>query len=121
MRLTNWPHRRLNVWKLAMTLARSLYELTQGFPTSEQFGLSSQLRRAAVSVPSNIAEGLARHTGKDKMRFLYTAQGSLSEIDTQIELVSMIGYINSEEKDHFLDRIHEVQMMLVGLIRSIET
>ncbi len=120
MTYTEWPHRRLNVWKKAMLQAREVYEKTRSYPRNEQYGLSSQMQRAAVSVPSNIAEGLARPTPKDKVRFLYGAQGSLSELDTQVELSCMVGYISEGEKEALQIGIHEIQMLLTGLIRSIQ-
>jgi len=77
-------YQQLIVWQKAMLLVSEIYRLTQGFPDNEKFGLTSQLRRAAVSVPSNIAEGSGRGSYKDFCRFLYQARGSLTEIETQL-------------------------------------
>jgi len=77
-------YQQLIVWQKAMLLVSEIYRLTQGFPDNEKFGLTSQLRRAAVSVPSNIAEGSGRGSDKDFCRFLYQARGSLTEIETQL-------------------------------------
>ena len=76
------PHRKLIAWQKAIELVTEIYKITESFPRTEEFGLSSQMRRAAISVPSNIAEGLTRKTNKDKVHFLNIAQSSLSEIDT---------------------------------------
>lgn len=82
----NRSHKKLEVWQGAVHLATELYKRTESFPDSEKFGLVSQLRRAGVSVPSNIAEGAARNSDRDFLRFLNMANGSLSEIDTQLEI-----------------------------------
>lgn len=76
----------LDVWKLAMECVSDIYQITRAFPINKGFGLTDQLRRASVSIPSNIAEGSSRNTKKEFVNFLYMAQGSLSEIDTQLEI-----------------------------------
>src|ERR1700690_3348439 len=86
------PHKKLLLWQEAMALVVQVYELTKVFPREEEFGLKSQLRRASVSVVSNIAEGLARRSKNDKLRFLNISQASLSEIDTQIEISLRLHY-----------------------------
>jgi four helix bundle protein len=80
------PHKQLKVWQRAIELVTEIYKVTDSFPKKEEFGLTAQLRRAAVSVPSNISEGLTRKSSKDKLHFLNIAQSSLSEIDCQIEI-----------------------------------
>ena len=80
------PHERLDVWQDAMSLVEAVYRLTAGLPDSERFGLVSQMRRAAVSVPSNIAEGAARRSTAEYLRFLSIARGSLAELDTQLQI-----------------------------------
>lgn len=82
------PHRKLDVWKKSMELVREIYQITYAFPKTEEYGLSSQMRRAAVSVASNLAEGAARKGNKEFKQFLNIAQGSLSELVTQVELAS---------------------------------
>ena len=119
MEYSEKPHKRLLVWQQAMHLVVVLYEVTSRFPASELYCLVSQLRRAAISVPSNIAEGLARSTMKDKVHFLIIAQSSLSEVDTQIEISCMVGYISEDEKESLLMSVLQVQALLTGLIRSI--
>ena len=85
--------RELRVWQGAMELVSEVYRLTGGFPKSEQYGLAAQLRRAAVSVPSNIAEGQVRYHLPEYLQFLAVAHGSLAEVDTQLEIASRLGYV----------------------------
>ena len=99
----------------------SVYAVTKGFPKEEEFGLKTQLRRAAVSIPSNIAEGLTRKSKKDKLHFLNIAQSSLSEVDAQFEISQALGYVDAGVYGEIEFRCSEVQMLLNGLIRSIES
>ena len=113
------PHKKLIVWQQAIDLVTEIYRITEGFPRKEDFGLVAQLRRAAVSVPSNIAEGLTRKTSKDKLHFLNMSQSSLSEIDTQIEISIRLGYIDQQTYDTLEGSLVNVQKLLSGLSRSI--
>ena len=113
------PHKNLEVWKKGMELVVGVYKATGRFPRSEEFGLTSQMRRAAVSVPSNVAEGLARRTDKEKLQFLFVSQGSLSELDTQIEMCRMLGYVDENTHHTMESDVLTVQKLLSGLIRSI--
>lgn len=115
------PHRRLYVWQRAMELVARIYELTKGLPKSEAYGLASQMRRSAVSIPSNIAEGAARKSRAEFLQFLSVAQGSLSELDTQLELAYMLGYIDEDSKNQALAEITTVFKTLSGLIRSLKS
>ncbi|MCX6268968.1 MAG: four helix bundle protein [Bacteroidetes bacterium] len=111
-------HRNLDVWKVSMDFVIDLYRITDGFPSSEKFGLASQIRRAGVSVCSNIAEGAARHYSKEFIQFLYIALGSVVEIETQLEIAFNLGYLRSIEAEKgTLDRLRK---MLVRLIQAIE-
>jgi len=112
------PHRRLIVWQKAVDFVKRVYEITAHFPKEEQFALTSQMRRAAVSIPSNIAEGAARNTDRDKVNFYYMARGSLSELDTQIEICDRLKYLNSGEKESSQELMDELSAMLNGLIES---
>lgn len=114
------PHKNLEVWKKGMRLVLEVYKLTNHFPRAEGYGLVSQMRRAVVSVPSNIAEGLARRTDKEKLQFLYVCQGSLSELDTQLEISRMLEFVNEEIYREIEAEILTVQKLLSGLIRSIK-
>src|SRR5512139_1572882 len=89
------PHKRLEAWKMSMELAELVYRVTREFPFEERYGLTAQMRRAAVSIPSNIAEGAARSTKRDFINFLYTARASLSELDTQLQLSLAFGYLDA--------------------------
>ena len=113
------PHKKLQLWSKAIDLVVYLYGITKHFPHEEEFGLKSQLRRAAVSVPSNISEGLTRRTKNDKIHFLNMAQGSLSEIDAQIEISHRLDFINETINIDANERLSEVERLLSGLIRNI--
>ena len=113
------PHKRLDLWKKVMDFVVLIYEVTKGFPKEEEFGLKSQLRRAAVSVPSNISEGLTRRTQKDKLHFLNIAQSSLSEIDAQIEISERLSFVASEDGIRVGELQTDVEKLLSGLIRSV--
>ena len=85
-------HKDLDVWKLSIQLVKDIYQLTSKFPSEEKFGLVAQIRRAVVSIPSNIPEGEARNSDKDYIRFLYISLGSLSEIETQLIIAEELGF-----------------------------
>ncbi len=112
--------RDLLVWQKAMSLAREIYRLTQGFPKEELFGLSSQMRRAAVSIPSNIAEGQGQLTDKGFVLFLSRARGSLYELETQAELAESLGFLTQAALDELLTDCAEVGRMLHGLVNSMK-
>ncbi|WP_242131015.1 four helix bundle protein [Aestuariivivens marinum] len=111
-------HRDLKVWQEAMNLVVIIYELTEKFPSNEAFGLASQLRRAAVSIPSNIAEGAGRKGGKEFARFLYIALGSLSEVETQIEIAVRLQYLKDIEEIY--KTVYFIRSMLSNLIKSLK-
>ena len=110
-------HRDLAAWKMAMDLVRQVYLLTSSFPDDERYGLTQQTRRSAVSVPSNIAEGAARETKKEFIRYLYIARGSLSELQTQLEIARQLklGVLPEEALKH-IDQLFSV---IIGLIRQL--
>lgn len=112
-------YRDLKVWQEALALAESVYIHSQAFPADERFGLISQLRRAAVSVPSCIAEGNARNSTRDYLRFLYMASGSLAEIETQLVLANRLEYSPEAETDALLRQLRGVQMLLQALKRAL--
>jgi four helix bundle protein len=113
------PHKKLDLWKKAVDLSVLIYQMTGKFPSQEMYGLVSQMRRAVVSISCNIAEGAARQTKKEFIQFLHMARGSLSELDTQLEISIRLGYIKSEEITDVLKIAMAVDMMLSGLIRSL--
>ena len=110
-------HKDLDVWKKAMDLAAQVYSLTARFPKEELYGLTSQMRRSAVSIPSNIAEGAARHSRKEFIQFLHIASGSVAELETQLLLAIQMGFISG---DHVISHIEEVRKLLLGLLRSLK-
>ena len=103
-----------------MDLSVEIYELTKQFPREEMYSLTDQIRRAAVSVPSNIAEGHDRNTPKDTKNFYFIAYGSLAEVETQLEIANRLGYINEDEVAHINHHIYEVRKMLWSLINHIQ-
>jgi four helix bundle protein len=110
----------LLVWQRAMGLARSVYEVTENFPKREMFGLCSQLRRAAVSVPSNIAEGHGRLSDQLFRTFLAQARGSLFEVQTQLMLSADPGFLEGERSGVLVDECAQITMMLNGLLKTLE-
>ena len=113
------PHKNLNVWKKAVELSILVYKITETFPKSEIYGLTSQMRRASVSVPSNIAEGAARKGSKEFDYFLNIARGSLSELDTQVEIARGLGYLKNAKVEKLEQLMNEVDRMLYGLSKSL--
>ena len=113
-------YKELQVWQKGYQLCLQIYKITKKFPKEEQYGLISQIRRAAVSVPSNIAEGYGRKTTPDYLRSLYIAYGSNCELETQIMLSRDLNYIFSNDSEKLLNEIREVERMLKALIKSLE-
>ena len=108
-------HKNLDVWNLSIKLVKEIYGVIGNFPKEETYGLASQIRRSAVSIPSNIAEGAARNSKKEFKQFLYIALGSAAELETQLIIARELGY---ETPDELFDRIERVKKMLLGLIKS---
>jgi four helix bundle protein len=113
-------YRDLLVWQKAMVLAKEIYKITASFPPEEKFGLISQMRRAAVSVPSNIAEGQARNTTGEFIVFISHAEGSLAELDTQLTLAVELDFSSSEKAKPCIDSVTELRRMLNGLRRALK-
>jgi four helix bundle protein len=110
-------HKQLKVWKESIELVRMVYELTSHLPVEEKYGLVSQMRRAAISVPSNLAEGAARQTDRDSLQFFIVARGSLSELDTQLEVIRALGLLKAEAYTPLVSKMETVDALLNGLIR----
>lgn len=108
----------LEVWRAAMNLAEDIYRITRNFPREEIYSLTVQLRRAAVSVPSNIAEGKGRSSDKELAQFLCHSRGSLFEIETQINIASRLGYIDAQNSEAVLRKAARVGQLLNGLLRA---
>jgi four helix bundle protein len=113
------PHKKLDAWKLSMDLAINIYQTTARFPRQEQYSLTDQIRRATISVPSNIAEGAARQTKKEFTNYLHMAQGSLSELDTQVELARRIGYLDGESWRILDAQMERIDKLITGLIHHL--
>ena len=109
----------LKVWQLAMRLVEAVYALTKNFPREEAYGLTSQMRRAAISIPSNIAEGHTRRGANDYKQFVSIALGSAAELETQVMLSCNLGYTEKSQTDSVLLSINEIRQMLQGLRRSL--
>jgi len=109
------------VWKKSHQLVLNVYGLTKDFPKSEQYNLTSQMNRASVSIPTNIAEGCGMETQKEFIRFLYIASGSAHELDYLLLLSSDLGYIESETSKKIISEIDEIKKMLAALINTIKT
>ena len=114
-------YRNLIVWQKGMELVKAVYSLTKQLPKEETFALSSQLRRAVVSVPSNIAEGYGRNSKQDYLRFLNIARGSKNEVETQLQICQMLDYLEPNDIAAALAVCAEVGKMLNALIHSIQT
>jgi len=112
------PHRKLIVWQKAMSFVETIYRLTESFPKTEQFGLTTQLRRAAVSIVSNIAEGAARQTSREYLQALYIARGSVSEVDTQLEIAQRLDLITAGQQHSAMEDLDDISRLLNGLMSS---
>ncbi len=112
-------YRDLLIWQKSMALAKQIYSITRAFPSDERFGLIAQMRRAAVSVPSNIAEGQARQGRREFVQFLSHAEGSLAELDTQLSLAVDLGYGGNLNVPQTVGMIIELQKMIASLRRKV--
>ena len=112
-------HKNLEIWKRSIQLVTDIYKLTKKFPSDEKYGLTNQLRRAAVSVPSNIAEGAARKSKKEFINFLYVSIGSLSEIETQLIIAKNLNYLDTN--DVLLKEIKALIFMILSLTQKLSS
>ena len=113
------PHEKLDVWNMAIEFVIVVYRMTETFPSHERFGLTSQIRRSAVSVPANIAEGAARRTSKEFNQFLSHAQGSASELETELLIAFRLGYLQEEQYLSARKTIDSIGRMIVGLSQHL--
>jgi len=111
-------YRDLKAWQTAMDMVRSVYRHTQAFPREETYGLTIQLRRAAVSIASNIAEGKGRSSDKELLHFLSNAKGSLFEVETQVMIAGSLGYLTHSQSEDLLSQTAEVGRLLNGLMKA---
>lgn len=115
------PHEKLEVWKKSVDLVVRVYDYTKTFPPEERYGLTSQIRRAAVSIPANIAEGAARQSDKEFCHFLSIAQGSASELETELLIAHRLNFIDSKTYRIIYEDVNTVARMMVGLAQKIRT
>ena len=114
------PHEKLDVWKKSIDFAVALYKTTEGFPKDERFGLTSQLRRAAVSISANIAEGAARRSNKEFVHFRSNSQGSTSEVETELLIAHRLNYCRDAEYKTLSSSLDEIGRMLTGLAQHVQ-
>lgn len=112
-------HRNLDVWKKSIDFVTIIYKATESFPKSEIYGLTSQIRRSAVSIPSNIAEGATRKSKIEFKQFLYIALSSSAELETQLIIANNLNYINEHEFESLLEKLYAISRMTQGLIKTI--
>jgi four helix bundle protein len=113
-------HHKLNAWKEAVQLVKRVYEITDSFPQSEIYSLTNQMRRSAISIPSNIAEGAARAGNKELLHFLYISRGSLSELETQVFIAEELGYLDTISRNDIVTKMEKLFGLLGGLINSVK-
>lgn len=110
--MLNLDHKKLEVWRKSIILVKKIYSITENYPSNEKFGLVSQLRRASVSVPSNISEGASRSSSKERRRFYEIARSSLVEVDTQLEVSRTVGFVSKTDLEQIGSLMNEVFAML---------
>lgn len=113
-------HKELKVWQKGIELVKMIYSATDSFPKTELFGLTSQIRRSAVSIPSNIAEGAGRNSEKELIHFLYITLGSASELETQIIIAKELSFLEKDKSNEIQERILEIIKMTSSLVKSIK-
>ena len=113
-------HKDLEIWKLSIQFVKEIYIATESFPKIEQYGLVSQIRRAAISIPSNLAEGSARYSDKETLRFIDIMIGSIAELDTQLTIAKEIGFLTIEQTTQFIDKLNKINAMAFGLRKTIK-
>ena len=118
--MNDFYYRKLEVYHKSMELVTRVYHLTKTFPSSELYGLTNQIQRAVISIPSNIAEGMGRFSNKERIHFLEIANGSIMEVMCQLEASQLLGYISQQQFDELESFISETTKMLVGLRKTIE-
>lgn len=112
-------YRDLDIWKSGIQLVKDIYMLTENFPKQEIYGLVSQMRRAGVSIPSNVAEGFRRYHNKEYKQFLYVSLGSCAELETQATIARELAYISEDKEAAILERLDHISRMIVNLIKKL--
>ena len=116
--ITEKPHKKLKLWGKTIDLIEDIYKVLSAFPKDEKFGLTSQMKRSSISIASNIAEGAARGTSKDKAHFFVIARGSVSELDAQLEISLRLKFLDENKYEILVVKLEEVSKMLSGLIKA---
>ena len=114
-------YKSLEVWKESRKLVSLVYKATSNFPDSEKFGLTNQIRRASISIPSNIAEGIARNSNKETRQFFYISKGSLFEVETQLYLAYDLKYITEIELNNTLENLVQIRKLILGFIKYLQS
>ena len=115
------PHHKLEAWKKSVELVTDIYKKTEGFPKEERYGLTSQIRRAAISVPANIAEGAGRYSPKEFAHFLSNAQGSASELETELIISNRLGYPDETSFSQLIAQLERIGRLITGLSKHVGT
>ena len=113
------PHHKLEAWNQAVELVTQIYRRTDNFPKEERYGLTSQIRRAAVSIPANIAEGAARFSSREFARFLSNAQGSASELETELLIAYRLGYLDETNFSDLTSQLERIGRLITGLSKHV--
>jgi len=113
-------YRELEIWKRGISLVEDIYAITKSFPKEETYGLTGQIRRSAVSIPSNIAEGFARSNNNEYRQFLYYSLGSCSEATTQVIIASRLKYVTEKQADELADKLNVLSKMIMSLIKKLK-
>ncbi len=116
--MLNLKHKNLDVWKVSIDFVSAVYRLTESFPSTELYGITNQMRRAAVSVPSNIAEGSSRSSAKERSRFYEIGRSSIAEVDTQVEIAKRLEYCSDEDLEGLSKEINHLFALLSRLIKT---
>lgn len=114
------PHHSLDAWKRSIDFVVEVYKMTETFPKEEKFGLTSQIRRASVSIPANIAEGAARRSEKEFLQFLSIAQGSASEVETEILIANRLGFLEKQSYEVLDNSLNDIGRMITGLSNHLK-
>lgn len=112
-------YRELKIWQLGIELVKKIYKLTEGLPKHELYGLSSQMRRSAVSIPSNIAEGFRKYYNNDYRQFLYVSLGSCAELETQITIAKELNYASEDAESELLEMLDHICRMISNLLKKL--
>jgi len=112
-------YRELKIWQLGIELVKKIYKLTEGFPKHELYGLSSQMRHSAVSIPSNIAEGFRRYYNNEYRQFLYVSLGSCAELETQITIAKELNYASEDTESELLEMLDHICRMISNLLKKL--